>query len=196
MDTLAERMRFSRRNKGVSQAELARQLDVGQSSIASIENGRNNGSRFMVRIARALDVDPIWLETGDGLPYPSQRNGEPPTTALQSRAVRANGDVVIPQFDTGGAMGCGVELRDQPGLIQSWSVTRDWLSLNLRGYTSTSNLCIVTGFGDSMRPMFNPGDPLIADRVSGRLSTTAFTSSALAMKDSSSACNACQQRTA
>jgi len=61
-------------------------------------------------------------------------------------------------------MGNGVELRDQPGVIESWSVSKEWLHLNVRGYTSASNLCIVTGFGDSMRPMFNPGDPLIADR--------------------------------
>ena len=25
------------------------------------------------------------------------------------------------------------------------------------------NLCVVTGFGDSMRPMYNPGDPLLVD---------------------------------
>lgn len=27
-----------------------------------------------------------------------------------------------------------------------------------------NNLAIVTGFGDSMRGMFNPGDPLLVDR--------------------------------
>ncbi|WP_196357772.1 S24 family peptidase [Achromobacter xylosoxidans] len=73
-------------------------------------------------------------------------------------------DVPIPQFDTGGKMGDGLELRDQPGLIKSWRVDQAWLAQNVRGATSASNLCIVTGFGDSMRPMFNPGDPLLVDR--------------------------------
>ena len=54
-------------------------------------------------------------------------------------------------------MGNGLELRDQPGVIQSW-VSPEWLQ-NVRGFSSPKNLCIVTGFGDSMRPMFNPGDP-------------------------------------
>jgi phage repressor protein C with HTH and peptisase S24 domain len=29
--------------------------------------------------------------------------------------------------------------------------------------TSPNNLCIVTGFGDSMKGVFNPGDPLLVD---------------------------------
>lgn len=72
-------------------------------------------------------------------------------------------DVPIPQFDTGGKMGDGLELRDQPGLIKSWRVDLEWLHKNVRGATAAANLCIVTGFGDSMRPMFNPGDPLLVD---------------------------------
>ena len=72
-------------------------------------------------------------------------------------------DITIPQFRTGGSMGGGLELRDQPGVIQSWSVNPEWLQKNVKACTSTKNLCIVTGFGDSMRPMFNPGDPLIVD---------------------------------
>src|SRR5690606_10528399 len=50
-----------------------------------------------------------------------------------------------------------------PGVIQSWSVNREWLQKNVKSFTAANNLCIVTGFGDSMRPMFNPGDPLIVD---------------------------------
>ena len=60
-------------------------------------------------------------------------------------------------------MGAGLELRDQPGIIQSWNVNREWLQKNVRSFSAANNLCIVTGFGDSMRPMFNPGDPLIVD---------------------------------
>lgn len=55
-------------------------------------------------------------------------------------------------------------LEDQPGVIQSWNVDSDWLRLNVRHCTSPRNLCIVTGFGPSMRPMYNPGDPLLVDR--------------------------------
>lgn len=72
-------------------------------------------------------------------------------------------DVVIRQYDTGGAMGGGLVLQDQPGVIKEWRVSDDWLRLNVHRVTSPKNLAIVTGFGDSMRGMFNPGDPLLVD---------------------------------
>lgn len=73
-------------------------------------------------------------------------------------------ELVIPQFNTGGAMGTGLLLRDQPGVIQSWNVTVEWVQKNVRSHTGVANLCIVTGFGDSMKGMFNSGDPLVIDR--------------------------------
>lgn len=73
-------------------------------------------------------------------------------------------EVTIPQYDTFGAMGPGFTLEDHPpGLIKSWSVDRQWLRLNVPVYTREQNLCIVTGFGPSMKPRFNPGDPLLCD---------------------------------
>lgn len=72
-------------------------------------------------------------------------------------------ELLIQQFETGGAMGAGLELRDQPGIIHSWRVNPEWLERNVRAHSSVGNLCIVTGFGDSMQPLFNPGDPLLVD---------------------------------
>lgn len=72
-------------------------------------------------------------------------------------------DIVIYQFDTGGAMGHGVVLQEQPGIIKEWRVSDEWLRMNVHRVTSPKNLAIVTGFGDSMRGMFNPGDPLLVD---------------------------------
>jgi hypothetical protein len=73
-------------------------------------------------------------------------------------------ELVIPQFDTGGAMGSGLLLRDQPGEIRGWTVSQEWLAKNIKSHTGPANLCIVTGFGDSMKGMFNSGDPLVIDR--------------------------------
>lgn len=58
----------------------------------------------------------------------------------------------------------GLVLQEQPGIIRSFNVSREWVEKNLPYYTSIENLAIVTGFGDSMLGMFNPGDPLIVDR--------------------------------
>lgn len=77
--------------------------------------------------------------------------------------------IKIQQFDTGGAMGHGVVLRDQPGVIKSWTVSDSWLHQNVHRITSAKNLSIVTGFGPSMQPLFNPGDPLLVDRGANRV---------------------------
>lgn len=76
-------------------------------------------------------------------------------------------DLIINQYDVGGAMGSGGKLlleAKSPGIIKSWRVDQEWLRLNVPIYTCLSNLCIVTGFGSSMKPIFNPGDPLLMDR--------------------------------
>lgn len=77
--------------------------------------------------------------------------------------VKESDEIVIPQFETGGKMGDGLLLRDQPGVIRGWSVNREWISKNLKNHTGAGNLCIVTGFGDSMKGMYNSGDPLVVD---------------------------------
>lgn len=73
-------------------------------------------------------------------------------------------ELVIPEFNTGGSMGKGLLLRDQPGVIRGWSVNQEWVNKNVKSHSGAANLCIVTGFGDSMKGMFNPGDPLLVDR--------------------------------
>lgn len=78
-------------------------------------------------------------------------------------SAKTHDEVTIERFDTGGSMGDGLELRDQPGIIQSWRVSLEWLERNVRSHSNAKNLCIVTGFGDSMQPLFNPGDPLLVD---------------------------------
>ncbi len=81
-----------------------------------------------------------------------------------SNSRKQTGLVRIDQFDAGGGMGRSrIVLHEQPGAIKSWEVDAEWVRLNVKGYTSIENLKIVTGFGPSMRPMFNPGDPLLVD---------------------------------
>ena len=72
-------------------------------------------------------------------------------------------ELVIPEYNTGGSMGGGLILRDQPGVIKGWSVSNEWVSKNIKSHSGAENLCIVTGFGDSMKGMFNSGDPIVVD---------------------------------
>lgn len=94
----------------------------------------------------------------------SPRTGGSHMPSAQVVPLTSRDHIVIPQYDAGGAMGHGLVLPEQPGVIERWTVNAEWLDKNARGYTAARNLCIVTGFGPSMRPMFNPGDPLLVDR--------------------------------
>lgn len=134
---------------------------------AMLKGRRNVGDDLAERIERKLGRD-----AGD-------MDREPPPGALEAEAEGPAGlrlvessatpltkrapDTIIQQYRTGGAMGNGLVLRDQPGLITSWRVTPEWIQKNVHNITSPRNLAIVTGFGDSMKPIFNPGDPLLVD---------------------------------
>lgn len=103
-------------------------------------------------------------KSADVLPANHTRNnGSVAYLPVQDRPKAIADEVEIRQWDTGGAMGPGVLLRDQPGVIKRWTVTLEWLAKNIKSHTGHKNLNIVTGFGDSMRPMFNPGDPIVID---------------------------------
>ena len=66
MSTLKDRLKEARAERGLSQAALAKALGLGQTTIASIENGRNQSSGALVQIAEYLGVSPTWLADGTG----------------------------------------------------------------------------------------------------------------------------------
>ncbi len=105
-----------------------------------------------------------WFSNTWPTPKESRAGAISVQTVITSHEDDESQGVKIPQFDTGGSMGRGVLLRDQPGVIKSWTVSDSWLQQNVHRMTSAGNLCIVTGFGPSMQPLFNPGDPLLVDR--------------------------------
>lgn len=141
--------------KAMNAYDLEKISGVHQPTIHRIVTGESKDPRSSTvkKLADAL-----------GLTESQLRGDEPlPDGTMLAPAKKAEDNLDIPQFDTGGAMGGGLVLQDQPGVIQSWKVSPEWLRKNVKGYNSAKSLCIVTGFGDSMRPMFNPGDPLLVD---------------------------------
>ena len=61
MSTLKDRLIEARQEAGLSQADLAARVGCGQTTVASIENGRNKGATPLVKIAHVLGVNPLWL---------------------------------------------------------------------------------------------------------------------------------------
>ncbi|WLF84809.1 S24 family peptidase [Moraxella sp. ZY210820] len=64
MNSLGDRIRSVRRQKNISQAELAKLANVSQGAISQLESGRNETSKELPQIALALGVDVYWLQTG------------------------------------------------------------------------------------------------------------------------------------
>lgn len=66
METLGSRVKAARLDAKLSQEALARQVGVSQGLIGQIESGKNQGSKHLAALARALGVSADWLETGKG----------------------------------------------------------------------------------------------------------------------------------
>jgi phage repressor protein C with HTH and peptisase S24 domain len=79
MRTLAERLVWARLDKAsrdgadFTQTDLANKAGVSQGAIGHLESGRTSTSRSITSIAKALDVDPIWLAEGKGEPRSGDR---------------------------------------------------------------------------------------------------------------------------
>lgn len=63
---LKDRLKQARKNARLSQVELAEKVGIKQSSISEIERGLTRTSGYLIQIAKALDVDPLWLSQGVG----------------------------------------------------------------------------------------------------------------------------------
>ena len=115
------------------------------------------------KLEQAFKLQPGTIDASEP-PMPDDPLANIPLRASTRVSKNDTGVVHIPHYDTGGAMGHGLVLRDQPGVIREMAVSKEWLQSNVKGFTSAENLCLVTGFGDSMRPLFMSGDPIIVDK--------------------------------
>lgn len=140
----------------------ARRFDLPTRQLLDMLQGRKSfGEKVARRMESSFDSDrlPGWLDQ----PQASATDKDATIHAVPA-ARNSAGDIRIPQYETGGSMGHGVVLADQPGVIKQWTVSEEWLHMNVQRISSAKNLAIVTGFGPSMQPLFNPGDPLLVDR--------------------------------
>ena len=72
MKTAGQRIKELRKNRKMTQPELAKAIGVAQSSISEIETGesRNPSALTLVKVAKYFEVDPEHLLTGKGTQHP------------------------------------------------------------------------------------------------------------------------------
>ena len=170
-------------NGGARQACVKKGLGKSvESHISQILRGYSFGARAARNLETKLGIPHRLLDT---VPFGTEESSPDITSfnvgkdgvaaGFLSTVMPGSDTVHIPQYRISGLInkegasrafsgsGTRLLLRDQPGVITDMRVTTEWLDKNAHGFSSPRNLCIVTGFGDSMRPIFNPGDPLLVD---------------------------------
>ena len=167
-------------------ADFVRTTGITKSRVSQATGeGQPFGEDAAATWEEAADLPPGWFNNNWPTPKEAKKNGwrsdapyptdAPPATPHPPSewiTQATDGEVVIAQFNVGGGMDTRGKLileAESPGAIKSWRVDRERLRLHVPVYTSLQNLCIVTGFGPSMKPMFNPGDPLLMDRGVNRV---------------------------
>ena len=64
--SIGDRIKQARKAAKISQQELAKMIGADQSSVSDLERGKTSSSAIIASYARALKVNPYWLETGRG----------------------------------------------------------------------------------------------------------------------------------
>jgi transcriptional regulator with XRE-family HTH domain len=65
LEHIGIRLRSERRDKGLTQEQLAQEAGTNQAVIQKIENGKSFRPRLIMEIAEALEINPAWLQFGE-----------------------------------------------------------------------------------------------------------------------------------
>jgi SOS-response transcriptional repressor LexA len=149
MQEIKDRVRDLRLQYRLTQDELARRVGVKQQSIQQLEDGVVKRPRYILELARALNVRPEWLRDG-ALPQRHPDQAEPSNTEL---APRVRGVVPVISWVAAGRLEEVVDLHE-PGAAEEWQAT----TAAIREHTFALRVV-----GDSMEPEFTEGTTIIVE---------------------------------
>lgn len=140
-----------------SQAALADQMDVTPGYLSQVmRSGRPFSEKTARKVEELLSLPRMWLDIDELNDYQN--------VAEVQKATDDSVYITIQQYtDVRGAMGKGAYLLDTEGEVIDWRVSPEWANSHLPANTGIDNLRIITGLGDSMKGLYNSGDPLIVD---------------------------------
>lgn len=100
METLADRLKKAREEKGMNQTELAKKAHLkNQSIIGSLESGHRKSSSHIPAIAQALGVEALWLADGIGpkrvkkIEIDNESSFDYSNGAIYCRTIRISGEI-------------------------------------------------------------------------------------------------------
>lgn len=110
-NTLAYRLNMAMSMMGITQGALAKASGVSQPTIWRLTKGEAEGSRKLVDIARALDINVAWLANGEG-----EMRGTPELSALD----KVKSGTTIPVWSLEGKTGEVVSTPNGVKAKKSW----------------------------------------------------------------------------
>jgi phage repressor protein C with HTH and peptisase S24 domain len=157
---LKDRIIAAREFADLTQVALAAKAGLSQQAIQKLEAGKSQSSRRLTEIAIACGVRPEWLSREQGLmlaaPLPSTGAPIPPPET-------PTGNYRVDQLDARGDMGDGHVNEDFPEIIRSVDFADSYIRSVLGFVPAPGRLKLVTGVGNSMVPVINPGEAVLID---------------------------------
>lgn len=181
MERIQDRLAAAIDRSGISQAELARRLNIAQPTMNTFLNGDATEWKSMIRVARELGVRPEWLQFGEEpISY-----GEPPDLTKNGVAFRGQHLGIssnietgflelghtewacIPRYDASLSAGPGAIIDPHASPLGHQLFEAQWLRAITRA--TPDNLAVVRVDGDSMEPSLRDDDWILVDLTQTRL---------------------------
>jgi transcriptional regulator with XRE-family HTH domain len=165
--TVGDRVKEARTEAGMSQKELSRLAGLTQPTISSLEPNESNTSGAIARIANALQVNALWLETGLGEPKLGRRDYRRTHSDGSQESVPEFEIKVLPSRGScGGAMAGEMDVDAIQELIGP--VIKDQRFFE-RFHTAPEDTFAIIGDGQGMAKMIEHGDTVVFSRNYERL---------------------------
>lgn len=151
MSSLAERLKQSRKDAGLTQAQLGEKIGVSQNTIQKIERGGN--TTYVVQLAEVLGVSANWLQTGEG--------STNLVALIPENEIDDDGAISFDVLDVDASAGFGSS-SDVVEVVSHIKFNTDQYYELFRGM-NPDPIKIVSVKGDSMSPTFENFDLLFVD---------------------------------
>jgi SOS-response transcriptional repressor LexA len=155
---IGERIKETRKERGMTQVALAKAAGVHQSTIADLERGRTTKTPSAAQIARVLGVDALWLATGRGrkeasFDHLSSNGFNLDEGNVSASTVQLRGKVPVISLVAAGNWSEAVD-NFAPGQAEEWVAT----TIPIKQHTYALRVQ-----GDSMEPKFLDGAIIIVE---------------------------------
>lgn len=169
MNTLADRLTAAITKAGITKAELARRVGISAPSVNGWFTGKAKFLRGenLLAAAKALDVDQDWLASGKGSMRRQAVGEAPPAQYLDAAAISPRETpspyVRVQQLDAEAGMGGELVNDDNPEVVRAMDFTPAYIRGLVGFLPPPGRLVLITGRGDSMIPVIQPGDVVMVD---------------------------------